>query len=488
MIDLSKVRLGPERVAIETARFGTVMLRPGMFDEIVAKDVLEHVPDLVALMTTCLGLLRVGGVFRISVPYDLAFGAWQDPTHVRTFNERSWLYYSDWFWYLGWREARYVVDVMEHVHSVLGTAMREAGTAPEEIARTPRAIDAMRVVLRKIALTPEDRATLSYWRDRKREAATAHRVIPVGQGAPEANSEGGTPTAFSGSWEANRHRFCVYVVSPADYAHHPAFDDAAQALSAAFAALGGSAPVVTDPHDWQGRTPIVFGGHLLTHYPVADLPPEAVLVNLEPMHTGSSWMNADYLVLLRRHPVLDYSQRNTRVLKDAGISHARHLAIRAMPCPAREAPKPDIDVLFYGSINERRRVVLDALRARGLRVVELFGVYGAERDLAVARAKVVLNVHFYDAAIFEAVRVCPMLARGACVVSEGQPDDPDVVDLADGVVLCSYATLVDHCYALVADAAERRSLSDRARAAIAARPQSEILRLFFPEAAPLLAE
>jgi len=43
-------------------------------------------------MTNCLKLLRVGGVFKILVPYDLSYGAWQDPTHIRAFNERSWLY------------------------------------------------------------------------------------------------------------------------------------------------------------------------------------------------------------------------------------------------------------------------------------------------------------------------------------------------------------------------------------------------------------
>ncbi len=494
VIDLSAVQFGSGETAIETVRFGTVTIHPAMFEEIVANDVLEHVPDLVALMTTCLELLRVGGVFRISVPYDLSLGAWQDPTHVRTFNERSWLYYTDWFWYLGWHEARFVVDSMEYVHSPLGAAMQDAGTAEDEIVRTPRAIDAMRVVLRKIALTSDDRDALTRWRGRKLEAATANHIVTTEQGVRKASkdeagaNDGTARPAFCGSWEANRDRFCVYVVSPAAYDHHPAFHDAAQALSAAFAALGGSAPVVTEPTTWKGRVPIVFGSHLLTHFPEADLPPEAVFFNLEPVDARSIWMNEDYLGLLKRHPVLDYSLKNIQALKSAGIDHADHLPIRAMPIAGGDdGLVPDIDVLFFGSINERRRAILDALRARGLNVVALFGVYGAERDRAVARAKVVLNVHFYEAAIFETVRVSPMLARGACVVSEGQPDDPDVVDLAGGLVLCSYETLVDHCCALVADAVERRSLSERARAAIVARPQSEILRLFFADAAHLSA-
>jgi len=61
-------------------------------------------------MKSCLDLLKVGGIFEINVPYDLSLGAWQDQTHVRAFNENSWLYYTDWFWDMGWTEARFTSD------------------------------------------------------------------------------------------------------------------------------------------------------------------------------------------------------------------------------------------------------------------------------------------------------------------------------------------------------------------------------------------
>ena len=54
-----------------------------------------------------LALLKDGGRFEIEVPYERALTAWQDPTHVRAMNEKSWLYYTDWFWYLGWFEHRF---------------------------------------------------------------------------------------------------------------------------------------------------------------------------------------------------------------------------------------------------------------------------------------------------------------------------------------------------------------------------------------------
>jgi SAM-dependent methyltransferase len=116
-----------------------------MFDKILAFDVLEHIPDLVSAMTNCKDLLRPGGQMHIHVPYDLSLGAWQDPTHVRAFNENSWAYYTDWHWYLGWTD-RFDLTSLEMRLSKVGEALE----LPQEvIIRTPRAVDSMYVVLTK---------------------------------------------------------------------------------------------------------------------------------------------------------------------------------------------------------------------------------------------------------------------------------------------------------------------------------------------------
>ncbi|MBI2307765.1 MAG: methyltransferase domain-containing protein [Rhodocyclales bacterium] len=139
----------PAGAALDTIRFGRIDLRSEMFDAIFANDVLEHIPDLVTAMGNCLTLLKAGGTFHIVVPYDLSLGAWQDPTHLRAFNENSWLYYTDWYWYLGWAEARFDRLSTEFALSPLGQSLQQAGKPLEEILRTPRAVDSMSVVLRK---------------------------------------------------------------------------------------------------------------------------------------------------------------------------------------------------------------------------------------------------------------------------------------------------------------------------------------------------
>ncbi len=126
--DISGVFLQNGSRTFTTKRFGDVTVANDSFDEIIATDVLEHVADLVTTMTNCLNLLRTGGVFNILVPYDLSYGAWQDPTHVRAFNERSWLYYTDWFWYIGWTTHRFNVRSLEFMFSPIGQAMAGAGS------------------------------------------------------------------------------------------------------------------------------------------------------------------------------------------------------------------------------------------------------------------------------------------------------------------------------------------------------------------------
>ncbi|MDH4149304.1 MAG: methyltransferase domain-containing protein [Betaproteobacteria bacterium] len=144
-------------VSVSSPTFESVVLAENQFDEIIAFDVLEHVQQLPQLMGNCLKLLKEGGRFTILVPYDLSLGAWQDPTHVRAFNENSWLYYTQWFWYLGWFDYRFDCTETNLNLSSYGQSLVSSGTPQDEVMRTPRAVDSMRVVLTKRKTTPEEK-------------------------------------------------------------------------------------------------------------------------------------------------------------------------------------------------------------------------------------------------------------------------------------------------------------------------------------------
>jgi SAM-dependent methyltransferase len=141
VLDITKV---PWEETIST-RFGEIKVEQGMFDSIIANDVLEHIPDLVKAMTNCKDLLVESGEFHIHVPYDLSLGAWQDPTHVRAFNENSWLYYTDWHWYLGWKD-KFVVKELQLIKSKLA---EEMNISDQMLTILPRMVDSMKAILVK---------------------------------------------------------------------------------------------------------------------------------------------------------------------------------------------------------------------------------------------------------------------------------------------------------------------------------------------------
>jgi SAM-dependent methyltransferase len=155
VLDLAAPMVFP--VSVQSPFYGNVTLAENQFDQIVAIDVLEHVQHLPQLMGNCLKLLREGGQFTILVPYDLSLGAWQDPTHVRGFNENSWLYYTQWSWYLGWFEHRFDLTESNLNLSEYGKSLVSRDVSQQEVLRTPRAVDSMSVVLTKRKTTPEEK-------------------------------------------------------------------------------------------------------------------------------------------------------------------------------------------------------------------------------------------------------------------------------------------------------------------------------------------
>lgn len=123
LLDLSQPQHWP--LQVDSPYAGPLELHAGQVEEIVASNVLEHVADLPQLMTQCLELLATGGELRVEVPYEHAPTAWQDPTHLRAMNENSWLYYTDWFWYLGWYEHRFAITRSSYLDSQLRECSRE---------------------------------------------------------------------------------------------------------------------------------------------------------------------------------------------------------------------------------------------------------------------------------------------------------------------------------------------------------------------------
>jgi hypothetical protein len=254
-------------------------------------------------------------------------------------------------------------------------------------------------------------------------------------------------------------RFAVSVITPPGYVHSQAFSELAESLHHALLALGHDS-VLSTRTDNRRRRHIVFGANLLVKRP-QPLPEDSILYNLEQLGPDSPWDTPAYRELLSRYRVWDYAQSNIRRLAEHGIA-AEHLPVGWMPQLKRIPERGrDVDVLFYGVVNQRRADALDALVARGLRLHVLTDVYGRERDAWIARSRVVLNLHHYAANLFEVVRVSFLLGNGVCVLSELEQPYQGAVAFTD------YADLPDACLALVRDPARQDQLRHSAVEAMA---------------------
>lgn len=269
--------------------------------------------------------------------------------------------------------------------------------------------------------------------------------------------------------------FNICLVQPEGYVHSHAFDELAELLCFAIRDLGLACDICANSVD-DGRQNIVIGCHLLSD--TGWLPPSTILLNTEPLFSGENlaW-SGRVLEYGRSFAVWDYNAKNVDLLQTLGLSSVSLLPIGYQRELARlvKPPQQETDVLFYGSINDRRQAVLEELRRRGLSVKSLFGVYGAERDAEIARAKVVLNMHFYDQHIFEIVRVFYLMTNAKAVVAEVNEKTTADSRILEGVRAVPYAGLADACARLVADESTRRDLETAALRTIQRFPQAELL-------------
>jgi glycosyltransferase involved in cell wall biosynthesis len=138
----------------------------------------------------------------------------------------------------------------------------------------------------------------------------------------------------------------------------------------------------------------------------------------------------------------------------------------------KKSPHPEIDILFYGSLNERRQKILTQLEARGLKVKSVVGLYGNERDQLIARSKVVLNHHFYTSEIFEIVRVFYLLSNAVPVVGEVNPTTSIDETYKNAIYAAPYDGIVEACEILILNDSLREATAAHGYKVISKLPQS----------------
>jgi hypothetical protein len=283
------------------------------------------------------------------------------------------------------------------------------------------------------------------------------------------------------SWRAVR----LVLTRPSGWPHASAVTEVIESLVQGLGALGVA--VDTGENEVRaGAVNIFFMANVMGEADAARLPPNSIIYNFEQVGGMINLLTPAFRRAISRHRVWDYSPRNMERLAPL-IGHDRRQVVPVGYVPALSriprAPVQDIDVLFYGAVNERRRDILIAIQQAGLRVHAPFGVYGAERDALIARAKVVLNIHAHPTKVLEVVRISYLLANRKAVVTELDADTELEPDIFAAVAGTPYDRLVAECRRLVADADERQNLEDRGYAIFQRRDLVPILRRAITEAA-----
>jgi hypothetical protein len=212
----------------------------------------------------------------------------------------------------------------------------------------------------------------------------------------------------------------LVVIQPSGYLHSLGFLDQARYFRYQFRRLGAEV-TISKNRLREDAVNIVFGAHL--GFCTDWLQRHAcIFVNLEQLGAGGAVVPAAYLDLLRRSAVVDYDVANARVYSRepeqvplVSFLHAPYLDDGAAP----DLASRPIDLLFFGSVNERRRAFLERVEACGVQVTMFdHPLYGPERDAYVLHSKAVLSCHFYESSRFEQARAFHALSLGTPVIAE----------------------------------------------------------------------
>jgi hypothetical protein len=266
-------------------------------------------------------------------------------------------------------------------------------------------------------------------------------------------------------------RYNIVMAHIPGFAHTAVLADVARLLQASLNSLGHSCQISVNQHQ-ADATNILIGYH--TQQPRPELRRmQLIIYQLEQLSADERFRQEWLDVLGMARVVWDFSARNIRFLQEQGLTNVRYLPLGYHPALATipKAAAQDVDILHYGSMNARRRNIMMELQPQ-CRLAHLFGVYGEQRDAAIARSKIVLNLRQHDRSLFQQVRVSYLLNNERFVLSEPAEDNP----YEAFTPMAPYEQLVQTCLNYLKDDGLREATAKKAAEQFRAMRMEDLLR------------
>lgn len=156
---------------------------------------------------------------------------------------------------------------------------------------------------------------------------------------------------------------------------------------------------------------------------------------------SSRWFTKDYFIKLKNScAILDYSLQNVEFFHKPENEDVRSRVYYLPVDYYTEYRKiglkeKEYDVLFYGDLKycERRQKMISELKNH-FNVKVCSEVFGEELYQEIEKAKVVINIHYYENALLETTRLYEVLSLNTCVIVSEKSKDKREEERLEGIV------------------------------------------------------
>jgi hypothetical protein len=209
--------------------------------------------------------------------------------------------------------------------------------------------------------------------------------------------------------------------------------------------IGFKVFIKTDISDYDCDNDDFF--YIIIHNPTPRNPKKYIHYQIE--QTTSTWFTPQYISSMRNsEKVWEFAMPNyKKYMNEISIDKVYY-----MPMPfykyyeyrsdMSDTPNDldknllsvEYDILFYGSINKRRSKILNKLSEK-YKIKTCINVFGEDIYAMIKKAKIILNIHFYEDATLESARFNEVLQFNRLIVSERSiNDDSDNMDIYKNIV------------------------------------------------------